>query len=224
MINDSLVRATPWDVRAFGFPCWEILQYTEEALSFALRHPGHFTIKVDPTVDKKLLHDNGFYYCDTLIEPLCRVTQFREVHNSGATISRDFDRDSLLAICKGAFVHGRFHRDFNLPIDRSDVRYTNWLDQLIVQKQVFSLNWQGGLGGFIGYDANTLVLHAVDRSLRGRGLSKYWWSAVCRVLFDEGLEEIRSSISAANLPVLNLYASIGFRFHNPMDVYHRLAL
>jgi hypothetical protein len=29
-----------------------------------------------------------------------------------------------------------------------------------------------------------------------------------------------SSISAANIPVLNLYSPLGFRFKNPKDIHH----
>ena len=37
-----------------------------------------------------------------------------------------------------------------------------------------------------------------------------------------GHEEVKSSISAANIAVLNLYASLGFSFSKPQDIYHRL--
>jgi hypothetical protein len=73
-------------------------------------------------------------------------------------------------------------------------------------------------------DKNTLVLHAVAEKYRGKGLSKYWWSAVCRELLAIGPDEVKSSISASNIPVLNLYTSLGFSFRNPMDIYHRLVL
>jgi ribosomal protein S18 acetylase RimI-like enzyme len=59
-------------------------------------------------------------------------------------------------------------------------------------------------------------------SFRGKGLAKYLWSTGCRELFKRGHKELSSSISAANLAVLNLYSSLGFRFRNAVDVYHRL--
>ena len=57
---------------------------------------------------------------------------------------------------------------------------------------------------------------------RGRGLAKYFWSAVCRHLFEQGQAEIRSSISFTNIAVINLYSSLGFRFRKPVDIYHRV--
>jgi len=76
------------------------------------------------------------------------------------------------------------------------------------------------LAGFFGYSINKIVLHALSENYRGRGLAKCLWSAACKELFDLGHGEIVSSISVSNVAVLNLYASLGFRFRNPLDVYH----
>lgn len=217
-----LIKSTPWDTTAFGMATWELLEYSEAALKLAGRTTGHHTIKVDPLEGKKLLHEYGFYYCDTLIEPHCNATRLRPVEHPDASISKTIDFDRAMAICKGAFAHGRFHRDFNLPKAAADLRYDNWLEQLLEADQVYGLYWQSSLAGFIGHDANNLVLHAVAAPQRGMGLSKYWWSAACLELFAEGYSEVRSSISATNLAVLNLYASLGFTFGSPQDVYHRV--
>ena len=183
---------------------------------------GHHTCKVNPLVDKRLLHVSGFYYCDTLIEPHCNAARLREVLHPDATVSEELDTVQALAICHGAFNHGRFHRDYNLIKEAADLRYDNWLKQLLEAQQVYGLYWQGTLAGFIAYNGNNLVLHAVAEKYRGKGLSKYWWSEVCARLLATGHGEVKSSVSASNLAVLNLYASIGFSFDRPLDVYHRV--
>jgi len=66
------------------------------------------------------------------------------------------------------------------------------------------------------------VLHALGAKHRGRGLARHLWSAVCAELARQGALELTSSISATNLAALNLYVSLGFRFRNPVDVYHRV--
>jgi ribosomal protein S18 acetylase RimI-like enzyme len=66
------------------------------------------------------------------------------------------------------------------------------------------------------------VLHALGANHRGRGLARHLWSAVCADLARQGAEELSSSISVSNLAALNLYASLGFRFRNPVDVYHKV--
>ena len=194
------------------------------ALQQAVQTAGHYTLKVGSLVDKRLLHEYGFYYCDTLIEPCCSAVILRTAQHPDATISKFLNGDQALEICHGAFAHGRFHRDFNLSQAAADIRYDNWLKQLLKAQQVYGLYWQGVLAGFIGYSSNKLVLHALAKRYRGKGLSKYWWSAVCSELLKNGNSEVKSSISATNLAVLKLYASRGFYFKNSQDIYHRLVL
>lgn len=222
MNEQSLIKPTPWDTAAFGMPTWELTEYSERALQRAAQTPGHYTLKVDPLADKRLLHEYGYYYCDTLIEPHCDTTRLRAVRHPKAIISREVDAEQALAISHGAFAHGRFHRDFNLPKAAADLRYDNWLKQLLEARQVYGLHWDGVLAGFIAHKGNSLVLHALAEKYRGKGWSKYWWSAVCGELLATGHHEVKSSISATNLAVLNLYASLGFSFNNPQDIYHHL--
>jgi len=222
-MNATQIKDTPWDAAALGMFTGEIIEYSDSALRTAVARPGHYAVKIDPLVDSRLLHEYGFYYCDTQIEPWCGVADIRlSASHPEVTITRGANLSELLAICHGSFVHGRFHRDFNLPRASADLRYDNWLRQLYEQQCVYGLLWNNELAGFIAYSGNSLVLHALAETYRGRGLSKRWWSAVCAELFAAGHAEIRSSISASNVAVLNLYASLGFRFRKPLDVYHRL--
>jgi hypothetical protein len=218
----SMIKDTPWDAAAFGMHTAEVVAYTEAALQQAAQTPGHYTIKVDPLADKQLLHKYGFYYCDTLIEPYCTAQGLRQAADREATVTKQAEWETLLAICHGAFAHGRFHRDFNLDKARADLRYDNWLRQLYEKGAVYGLYWHDELAGFIAHADNNLVLHALAGSQRGKGRAKYWWSAVSAELFVAGHAEVKSSISAANLAVLNLYASLGYSFRQPLDVYHRL--
>jgi GNAT superfamily N-acetyltransferase len=222
MKHHEKIKPTPWDSIVFGMPTWELLEYSEASLILATNTSGHHTIKVNPLINKKLLHDYGFYYCDTLIEPYCNKYLLKIAKHPNSSISREFDKQQLLKICHGAFKHGRFHRDFNLPLTASDQRYNNWLEQLIESNQVYALFWQDRLAGFIGYSENNLVLHAVSETYRGQGLAKFWWSSACAEILNNGHQSVKSSISTTNIPVLRLYASLGFSFCNPQDVYHLL--
>ena len=218
----QLIKPTPYDTAAFGMPTWELTEYSEEALRQAAQTAGHHTVRVDPLADNRLLHEYGFYYCDTLIEPYCDASRLHAVQHHEATISLAVNAEQALAICHGAFGHGRFHRDFNVPKAAADLRYDNWLKQLLEEQQVYGLYWQNLLVGFIGYRGNGLILHALSEQYSGRGLAKYWWSAVCAELLNAGCTEVKSSISAANVAALNLYVSLGFSFRNPVSIYHRL--
>lgn len=222
MSAEQLIKPTPWDTAAFGMPTWELPEYSAAALQLATQTAGHHTIKVDTLADKRLLHEYGFYYCDTLLEPRCNASRLLKQQHTDATTSKVVDAQQMLPICHGAFAHGRFHRDFNLDKARADLRYDNWLKQLLDAGQVYGLYWQGAAAGFIAHDGNNLVLHALNQEQRGKGRAKYWWSAVCVELLAAGHGEVKSSISASNLAVLNLYASLGFSFNHPQDVYHRM--
>jgi hypothetical protein len=209
-------------MKRFGMPTWELVEYSIDALTQAAQVPGHHTLKVDPLADTRLLNEFGFYYCDTLIEPHCAPARLRKLTHPEAAVSKDINPAEVLKISHGAFAHGRFHRDFNLDKGSADQRYAVWLQQLIDENCVYGLYWAGELAGFIAVDANKLVLHATSEKFRGKGLSKYWWSEVSGNLFTLGHDEVKSSISASNLAVLNLYASLGFSFRNPLDAYHCL--
>ena len=216
------LRKIPWDSAALGIDAYEIAVPSPEALQMATRVPGHYTVRLDPLASKQALHEHGFYYCDTLIEPFCLPDSFSGFDDPSARTSRDISLDLLLEICHGAFSHDRFHRDFSLSPHLADKRYDNWLSQFHGAGQVYGLLYREELAGFIAVDGNRLALHAVAPSHSKKGLAKFLWTPVCRHLFEQGHDEIVSSVSAGNLAVVNLYASLGFRFRNPVDLYHRL--
>lgn len=214
------MESVDWDTRAFGFPCFELVNGLPETLMLATA-PGHYTVKLSPTADKRALHQSGFYYCDTLIEPYCCPDMFRPVPDPEVTIVREYRLDDLLELSRGAYRHGRFHRDFNIQEIKADLRYDNWIRNLHASGNYFGLLYQKELAAYFGVCGNKVVLHAVSERFRGKGLAKYLWSTGYQSLFDQGFSEVTSSVSTPNLAVVNLYASIGFRFRNPVDAYHK---
>jgi ribosomal protein S18 acetylase RimI-like enzyme len=221
MANAGLIERVPWDCAALGRDAFELADAGPEALA-RVGAPGHYTVKVDPLAPKRALHENGFYYCDTLIEPYCAAGGVRSLRHDAAGFDPRAPLEPLLPICRSAFRHGRFHRDFNVERRRADLRYENWLTALHAQGKVYGLTWEGRVAGFIAHEGGKLVLHALDEQHRGRGRATFLWSAVCADLAGRGVTEFTSSISVANVAALGLYAALGFRFRNPLDVYHRV--
>jgi RimJ/RimL family protein N-acetyltransferase len=222
------IYLTPWDSRALGIDTYEIIYESTEQLKQSLHQiqqenkAGHYTVKIDPLASKRILHEFGFYYCDTMVEPYCTVEFFIPHVKEGIELSQKVDFQTLLNICHGAFIHDRFHKDFNIERHLADIRYDLWLKDLWEAKQVFGLMYFDEVVGFWGFSKNKIVLHAMSERYRGKGLSKYFWSCACQALFEKKYTELVSSISISNLAVLNLYASLGFRFRRPVDVYHCL--
>src|SRR5256885_1149980 len=124
------VEPITWDTKALGIECFELNEASNEALKKAITRPGHYTVKVDPLASKEGLHRNGFYYCDTLIEPHCGSQHLIDFKHPKVAIQRRPDINQLIPICRGAFRHDRFHRDFNVGETCADQRYVNWLKQL----------------------------------------------------------------------------------------------
>jgi ribosomal protein S18 acetylase RimI-like enzyme len=215
------IERVTWDSAALGCEAYELASAAPEVLAQA-RAAGHYSVRVDPLAGKRVLHEHGFYYCDTLIEPYCAARDFKPQPHPAAGARRDAALEPLLSICRGAFRQGRFHRDFNVERACADRRYENWLKTLHGSGKVYGLMWEEVLVGFIAHEGGKLVLHALGEKHRGRGLARHLWSAVCADLVRQGAPELTSSISATNLAALNLYVSLGFRFRDPVDVYHRV--
>lgn len=217
---------TPWDLKAFGFNTFEIAYTSDDSFKevvdkiFRENQKGHYTVRLDPLKSKKILHEFGFYYCDTLIEPYCSVDNLIVHQREGLYISEVVDINHLAKTVDGAFSHGRFHRDFKLNRDLADIRYDLWLRELYQLNQVFGLMFFDEIAGCWGYSGNKILLHALSEKYRGKRMAKYFWSVACQKLFEKGYPELISSISASNVAVLNLYLSLGFRFRNPVDIYH----
>jgi len=220
----SAIETTPWDARVFGIETYEITLLNQEVINEALKAPGHYTVKVDPLSSKKLLHDNGFYYCDTSAELYCPRERFVDWKDEKVSISRDMALSDLLAMSRGSFIFGHFHRDFNMDAKCADRRYDNWLTELHKEDKVAPIVYAGEPASFMAHTGNRFLLGAVGEKFRGRGLGKYLWSAVCREVFSADYAQILSPISLCNTVVLNLHISLGFIARNPRDVYHRLVI
>jgi GNAT superfamily N-acetyltransferase len=221
MADAKPIDRAPWDCAALGCDAFELANAAPETMA-QVNAPGHYTVKVDPLAPKEILHRNGFYYCDTLMEPYCGSGHMRKTPHPSAGFDPHPPLEPLLVACGSAFQHGRFHRDFNVERRLADLRYESWLRTLHAADKVYGLAWDNEIAGFIAHEGGKLVLHALGERHRGRGIAKHLWSAVCEDLTRKGAAEISSSISAVNIPALNLYASLGFRFRNPVDVYHRV--
>jgi ribosomal protein S18 acetylase RimI-like enzyme len=218
------IKPVPWDRRALGIDCFELADAAPGTLAAALARPGHYSVRIDPLdrTAKADLQRHGFYYCDTLIEPWCTRSRLRPATDPDAALDTQPDLDAVLAICHGAFSHDRFHRDFAVTQAQADARYDHWLRELHAAGAVRGLMHGGVLVGFVASQDTRLVLHAMSEAARGHGRAHALWSLVCAELFAAGAQEVSSSISAANLAAVNLYAALGFRFRNPVDLYHRV--
>ncbi|MBM7661687.1 RimJ/RimL family protein N-acetyltransferase [Bacillus mesophilus] len=222
MNKSNYIIETPWDKKVFGMPTYEVQRYSEETLNQIKDYHGHFTLKVDPMVDKRLLHKHDFYYADTLLEPFCKRDHFVFHYNEHVKLNYKPPLNKLMEICMGGtFEHGRFHKDFFLSSSLGDQRYASWLEQLHSSGKAIALMFNDEIAGFFCSDNNKILLHALDEKFRGKGLAKYFWATAIEQMFQDGYHDVSSSVSASNIPVINLYISLGFKFNKVVEVYHK---
>lgn len=219
---ENYLQSTPWDKRSFIIDTYEVTSSSEEALKQTNNIEGHFTLKVDPLENTENLKKYGFYYADTLTEPFCKAENFEPYEQQGIEMSRQYERDEILEIAEEAFKGGRFHRDFNIPNHMADKRYMNWVHDLIEKDLIIALIYEGKTAGFYAYENDKILLLAMSKNYRGKGLAKAFTSYCVREQFAMGHSELKTSISPSNVASLNVFISLGFRLRKSTDVYHKL--
>lgn len=222
MKTATYLRPTPWDKRNFHIDTYEVTSLTEEALNETDQYDGHYTIKVDPMANTELLFKHGFYYMDTMIEPVCQKKDLQLIEQEGTSISKNYVTEDVYAIAEEVFEISRFHRDFHIPSFMADLRYMNWVRDLQEKDLIIALYDHGELAGFYGYEDDKVLLLGIKETFRGKGLTKAFTSKCCQAQFELGYEQLKTSISAANLASLNLFISLGFKLKRTTDVYHKL--
>ncbi len=220
-MNDYL-RPTPWDRRTFHIDTYELTDASEAALNAAAATNGHFTLKVDPYHNPEQIIHHGFYYMDSLTEPVCKQENLHTFEKEGTAISRQYDPEAILRIAEETFMYGRFHLDFNIPDSLADKRYMRWVDDLIQADNVLALLYHGELAGFYAFEKDKVLLLGIKKEFQGKGLTKSFASKGCQEQFRIGYDELYTSISPANVASLNLFITLGFRLRKTVDVYHKL--
>ncbi len=218
----SYLNPTPWDKRTFKIDTYQLTDSVDKALEETNNTQGHFTLKIDPLTNPKNIIESGFYYMDSLTEPVCKKEDFQFFENDKIELSQDYQKSEILQIARDTFIHGRFHRDFNVPNALADTRYMRWVEDLMEEKNLYSLLYDGELAGFYGFDEDKVLLLGIKKEFQGRGLAKPFTSMGCKKQFEQGYSSLYTSISAANVASLNLFYSLGFKLKKTLDVYHKL--
>lgn len=218
----NYLSPTPWDKRTFKIDTYELTDSNEEALKETDDIEGHFTLKVDPLKNPKQIIEHGFYYMDSLTEPVCQKEDLNVFKRDKISLTQEYNKTDILQIAEDAFMHGRFHRDFNVPNSLADTRYMRWVEDLMAEQNIYSLLYDHELAGFYGFNHDKVLLLGIKKEFQGQGLAKPFTSIGCKKQFDQGFSTLYTSISAANVASLNLFSALGFKLKQTKDVYHKL--
>ncbi|MEI3606943.1 N-acetyltransferase [Pseudogracilibacillus sp. SE30717A] len=216
------LKPTPWDKRTFHIDTYEVIDINEDTLKLTDELEGHYTLKIDPLTNHQIVHEHGFYYVDSLIEPRCNRENLQLFHRNTVFLTNDYEPEKLLDIAATTFEHGRFHRDFNIPNKLADERYMRWVKDLIDEDCMYALVYDEKEVGFYGFKDDAVLLLSIDPAYQGAKLAKPFTSMAVKKQFQQGYDQLKTSISAANLKSLNLFLQLGFTLHKTVDVYHKL--
>lgn len=236
-------RRTPWDERVFGFPCAEITYFeakTREAgievfdqfenwaqiqkVKFAY---GRFESK---QLVKQLVHEADFYFAETSFRihnnKIKNSANFDRLIRQGPILeaSHESDHEALRQILEADFEHGRIHEDPWVEPRTASLRYRNWLTDLLAQRhEVYTYRLKDKVIGIhiqrCDGEKVDMVLTGVIRSHALLGVSL--WAEVMRLNRYRGIQQAHTVISAANIPIVNLYRRFEFNFSEIMLGYHK---
>jgi GNAT superfamily N-acetyltransferase len=183
----------------------------------------------------QVLTAHGFYPVETTLEialSLPRMTPITTRKRPGIALRPAVadDLPKIMTIAQGAFWADRLHQDPNLPAEKADQRFTQWVKRGFDDgEMVFAYEDQkaGQLIGFYHVRATgpttvDLSLAAVDRPFQQLGLGALMYQAVLEECRSRGYQVATTHISINNLDVLNLFVRLGSDVRGAVLTLHRV--
>lgn len=236
------VALLPWDEAIFGFPVADLRIGPElpkvddvpllgEALSNYCRRTRSELISVRvaarQTSLSAVLSRAGFVYVDFgLLATLLKLDP-ASLLKTGFTVrlAEPADHEAICQICGNAFHFGRYHTDPHFPRELANRRYLRWIRRALSGADpgdvVFVLGRPGKVIGFMH-----VALHESNADLRlgavapGSSLGFWLYTETLRAVHALGARSVSTGISAANIRVLQIYSTLGFRFSRPEVILH----
>jgi RimJ/RimL family protein N-acetyltransferase len=235
----------PWDTATFGFRVAEIRRFSAGARGDARAVLEPFAAwcaeRAVRLVSCRLDHDRlpesialeeaGFRFIEMVHEPCLEPIGDIAAPGHPVAIERATASDlaAIEAIARDAFTTGRFALDPRLDPELSRRRYAGWVassfagSSQVVLKAILD---EALVGFFIVEDRPPAGVYwhltAIAPAWQGRGIGRSVWEAMLRRHRAGGVTSVRTTISAHNVAVMNLYARLGFRFEAPKMTFHWL--
>ncbi len=180
------------------------------------------------TRDLERLQSLGFRVVETTFSPAF-VGKFGDTNPSAFVVRTASSQElqSIMTIAHDAFTVSRFHNDPFISDAMANRRYENWVRSTASsesQELLSIVNTDDELVGFFISETtdNEAYWHltALAQPFRGRGLAAEVWKTVMQFQSQLGVTSFRTTISGANVPVVNLYPRLGFRLDNPQTSLH----
>jgi RimJ/RimL family protein N-acetyltransferase len=237
---------TPWDKDALGFGVaqittiklgaeasvqkgYEALQRwcSDEQVKLVSCRLPHQELKKSFFLESK-----NFKFIEMVLHPQADQLQDWRLEAAGLQImaATPADMADLDAIALTAFNTERFHLDPRIDSKRGDLRYARWVAATPShpRQQLLKIVDADRIVGLFIVEAvsATLVywhLTAINPLYQGQGYGKRVWLSMMQHHQAHGYQGIRTTIAARNYRVLNLYASLNFRFSAPEMTFHLMS-
>ena len=237
------IGMVPWDSDVFGIPVAQVetirvfdavsaiadFQFAWEWLNSHSVRMVSCRLPHDRLEESFLLEGEGFKFIEMVLHPQMESLCALEFEDEGLSIcqAEPSDLPSLIAIAQSAFGNERFHVDPRVDTGLANARYGNWIRNCLAHPQQILLKVMDGdeiVALFVVeiLNSGTAYWHltAVAPNIQGKGFGRRAWRAMMRHHKLQKVELIKTTISARNSRVLNLYARLGFRFGAPETTFH----
>lgn len=235
----------PWDSEIFGFPVAQIAEIRvhepvqaqtdlQPFMAWLERENIRLAscrLPCDRLRASMLLEQAGFRFVEMALHPYLAQLQAYPCDSQELTVERATDADlpGIEAIASQAFGHERYHADPRLDRALADQRYRVWVNNSHhhPSQRLYKICEGDELVAFFVTENKPdglcyWHLTAVAPAFQGRGYGKRVWRQMLLLHQREGIKRIGTTIAGGNVPVLNLYASLGFRFQRPDITLHWL--
>ena len=233
----------PWDTEVFQFPVAQITHIDVMNTDQASKDYSVFQEWVDVNMcsliscrlshsqmlESILLEGKGFRFIEMVLHPKFEGLEKLNIPHQDLQVdpANIGDLPVLRQIAESAFGHERFHCDPRLDRRRGDLRYGRWVANTLThprQQLLKILDGESLIAFFIieTKDDGIVYWHltAVSPEYQGRGYGRRVWLTMLHYHQKAGHRAVSTTISARNTPVLNLYASLNFRFLPPEMTFH----
>jgi RimJ/RimL family protein N-acetyltransferase len=238
------VGVLPWDGEIFGFGVADYRPGSPEALernaadfvdaleSWALRNAVELVgcrVPADSTKVSTLLEAAGFRFVELQTQATLARLDPGRLSPCRLTVraAERADHEAIVALAGSAFAHGRYHSDSLFPRSLADRRFRAWAQRAISEPN--GATWIGVVGpagqpaAFLHAEMESGVadirLTAADPEKAGVAGPELVLGTL-HALASRGTRRVTARLSAANSAAMNVYASLGFRFHDPALVLH----
>lgn len=237
------VRRTPWDERALGIATAEVVSFADaggDAARALLAQldawcAGEGVRYVIARVAAADLHWRLALEQGGWANVECSLTLSRSGMGGLPAIPRAMrptlraatpdDLPTLRRIAHDDFAHGRLLEDPTVDPAAARRRTANWIEDLVHQGLAATAEVGGAIIGFHAERVDAaarsaeLILTgtAGDRAMLALPL----WTVALESLGARGIERCSTLVSAANIGVINLYARLGFQFHQTLFGYRK---